>query len=251
MKKNLSLVCASLFVFLFSAQVWADVAVPSFKEGDKWTFNITEAHNVNGAMNASTRKWENVISRSGSHNFSLTSKTVDSNLPPKEFGRNTDWSIVSSINGENTITSRPYDFPLVENKTWKVEYQTNNPSAKVKLEKISKQYTVLGWEEITVPAGTFRAMKIEMEGEWHSEFNPVGASALSAVSADSSGSTGVVKAQNASTPKPASGKLYQAFWYVPEVKNYVKAVYEDYQSGGALNKRTTEELESFTSASHQ
>ncbi|MFX8907116.1 hypothetical protein ABTM87_19990, partial [Acinetobacter baumannii] len=53
----------------------------------------------------------------------------------------------------------------------------------------------------------------------------------------------VAQTISATTPKPVSGKLYQAYWFVPEIKSHVKSVIEDYQAGGALNSRTTEVLE--------
>ena len=235
---------------LINSVASAETTVPTFKEGDKWIYSVTEAKNTNGLMSSTSRKWENVITRAGSHTISVSVKTTDSNLPPKELSRNVDWSATSSMNGESTVTSKPYDFPLKENKTWKIEYFNSNVDAKVKSEKITKQYTVIGWEDITVPAGTFHAIKVEMEGDWHIDYAPVGATAVSAVTSNQSGSTGVVKTQNAGTPKPVTGKLYAPFWYVPEIKTHVKVIDEDYQAGGALNKRVVEELESFTPAAH-
>jgi hypothetical protein len=45
--------------------------------------------------------------------------------------------------------------------------------------------------------------------------------------------------------RQTSGRLYKAFWYVPEVKRWVKSVEEYYSSGGVRNERYTQELESF------
>jgi hypothetical protein len=42
-----------------------------------------------------------------------------------------------------------------------------------------------------------------------------------------------------------SGRTYKAFWYVPEVRRWVKSVEEYYGSGGVRNERYTAELESF------
>jgi hypothetical protein len=47
------------------------------------------------------------------------------------------------------------------------------------------------------------------------------------------------------TPQTATGRLYKAFWYVPEIKRYVKSVEEYYNAGGVRNERYTEELDSF------
>jgi hypothetical protein len=41
-----------------------------------------------------------------------------------------------------------------------------------------------------------------------------------------------------------SGRTYKAFWYVPEVRRWVKSVEQYYGSGGVRNERYTGELES-------
>ena len=217
---------------------------PVFSDGDKWVYNVTEEKNVSGAISSSNRKWENSISRTGSKTIAISAKPVDSNMPPKELSRDADWSVVQNINGKNTITSHPYDFPLKPGKTWKVEYVTEGPDARTKFEKITKNYNVIGWVDVKVPAGTFHALKVEMEGVWTKEFNEVGPSASATVANGQAGSVAVAQNLKASTPKPVSGRLYQAFWYLPEIKTHAKLIVEDYQSGGALNKRITEELES-------
>jgi len=125
-----------------------------------------------------------------------------------------------------------------------VEYLTEAPDARTKFEKISKNYNIVGWVDVKVPAGTFRALKVEMEGEWTKEFNVIGPSASATVENGQTGSVAIAKNLKANTPKPVSGRLYQAFWYLPEIKNHVKFINEDYQSGSALNKRITTELES-------
>jgi hypothetical protein len=43
----------------------------------------------------------------------------------------------------------------------------------------------------------------------------------------------------------ASGRTYKAFWYVPEVRRWVKSVEEYYASSGVRNEKYTGELESF------
>ena len=134
-------------------------------------YNVTEEKNVSGAISSSNRKWEISISRAGSKTVAIAAKPIDSNMPPKEILRNADLSVVQNINGKNTIIGHPYDFPIKPGKTWKVEYVTEGPDARTKSEKITKNYSVLGWVDVKVPAGTFHALKVEMEGEWTKEFN--------------------------------------------------------------------------------
>lgn len=244
-----SLITRRLLVFCFltllSGAGFGQVSnAPVFSDGDKWIYNVTEEKNISGAISASSRKWEKSISRAGSKTVAIAVKPVDSNMPPKELSLDADWSVVRNINGKNTITSRPYDFPIKPGKTWKLEFVAEGSDARTKVEKVTKNYNVIGWVDVKVPAGTFRALKVEVEGEWTKEFNEVGPSASATVTNGQAGSVAVAQNLKASTPKPVSGRLYQAFWYVPEIKNHAKLIIEDYQSGGVLNKRITEELES-------
>ena len=45
--------------------------------------------------------------------------------------------------------------------------------------------------------------------------------------------------------RKASGRLYKAFWYVPEVKRWVKSVEEYFDAGGTRTERYQSELEAF------
>jgi hypothetical protein len=47
------------------------------------------------------------------------------------------------------------------------------------------------------------------------------------------------------TPQQATGRLYKAFWYVPEIGRWVKAVEENYGSNGVRSQRVSGELEAF------
>jgi hypothetical protein len=234
-----------LFLIIVTEQVSAQsVDAPSLQEGDKWIYNVAEEVNSSGVMQSSSKKWINTISRAGSKFITLTSKPIDSNLPPKEFLRNIDWSSENSLAGKPTITSKPYSFPLESKKVWKIEFIEQNPNQKVKIAKTTKEYTVIGWETVTVPAGTYKAIKVEMNGDWYVEFNTIAPTSSTATTSGESGATAVARSTAAVTPPPASGRLYQAYWYVPDLKSHIKLVGEEYNAGGQLNKRHIEELDS-------
>jgi hypothetical protein len=61
---------------------------------------------------------------------------------------------------------------------------------------------------------------------------------------DAQGSTTLVQT-NRVIPGTSSGRTYKAFWYVPSVKKWVKAVEEYYSSNGIRSSRITSELVSF------
>jgi hypothetical protein len=64
------------------------------------------------------------------------------------------------------------------------------------------------------------------------------------VQAQQGDTTMVTHAQKTTTTQ-VTGRLYKAFWYVPEIGRWVKSVEEYYGSNGVRNERYTSELESF------
>jgi hypothetical protein len=238
---------AAVFLGALSLQnaMAQSVAAPKLNEGDTWSYSVTEEKSVSGVMNSSTKKWEFTVKRVGSKDFSIAYKPVDSNLPPREQLRNLDWSLTENVAGKLTTTGKPFDFPMTEGKKWSIEFTKENPTAKIKSEKSTINYTALGWQDVSTPAGNFHALKIEVETEWTQQFNEVPATATASVAAGQAGSAGVTAATKAYTPAPVSGKAYEVLWYAPEVKKYVKFLYESYQANGQLAKRTTEVLESY------
>jgi hypothetical protein len=148
-----------------------------------------------------------------------------------------------SVNGHQTVVNRPLSFPLSIGRTWVIDYTEVNPNRQHSSEHFRTPYKVTGWEDITVPAGTFHALKIEADGEWTATFAP-SVSAVSGSRVDAQGSTTVVQTGR-TTATTASGRTYKAFWYVPEVKRWVKSVEEYYNAGGVRTDRFTEELESY------
>jgi hypothetical protein len=242
MKKAMMVAMAGL---LIGTSAYAQqIAAPEIKEGDQWVYSVTNETNKNGTMASTVEKWENLVVRIGSRDLALASKRTDSNLPPKEYRRNIDWSSEENVDGKMTVTNLPYSFPLTTGKKWSVEYTKHNVNAKVKSEKIVKNYVVLGPQDITTPAGTFHAIKVEINIDWSQEFNEVPASASASAQNGNTGAVGVTAVTKAFTPPPVSGRNYEALWYVPEVKKHVKLISESYQAGGQLSSRITEILDS-------
>jgi hypothetical protein len=222
------------------------VDVPAVKEGDKWLYSVKTEQNQHGALAASTRKFEAWVIRVGSHSFVMARKAADANMPPNEVNLNPDWSTTMVVGGEEKVTARPYAFPLAPGKSWDTDTTQPHPAPGVRNLRNKLHYTVLGWEEVKVPAGTFKALKIETEGTWFKEFEPQGPSANSAVRTDQNGQVATINSQPAHTPDPVGGRMYKLTWYAPEVKRDVKMLSEDYDPTGSVQHRTTTELESWT-----
>ncbi len=232
----------SALVFTCAAASAQDAPLPLLKEGDKWSYSVKTESPQSGST---TRKWDNAIMRVSSTSMVLARKPADSNLPAQESMIAADWSRSTSLNGKLTTTYKLFDFPMQPGKTWTTTNSEDNPSEKLKLVRRTFNYKVIGWEEVKVPAGTFRALKIESDGDWYHEFQPSNAVAGSRVESGPAGSHIAVQTRNAAQQGPITGKHYKAIWYVPEVKREVKLVEESFSTTGAMGQRTTLELDSY------
>jgi len=164
--------------------------------------------------------------------------------PPSEILLNADWSRFRSIGGHETVTYKPLSFPLTATKTWDLAYTDDHPSNTAhKSEQRQLHYRVVGWEELEVPAGKFKALKIEAEGTWSGEVAPKVAASI-ATQAGAEGTTTAAQTVNI-TARTVEGRLYFASWYVPDVKRAVKSIDEYYDTNGIRSERDTVELESF------
>jgi hypothetical protein len=107
----------------------------------------------------------------------------------------TEWmprTAVSGLISAPTSQDRPARFPLRVGDTFQEESEFRRALLGAAAGKSSIRFKATGWEEVTVPAGKFRAMKIEGSG------------------------TGM---------RYDTGKTYPVkmeFWHVPEIRRYVK-----------------------------
>jgi len=220
---------------------------PRLKTGDTWAYQSTTEQSANQNAQASgawaEKHSEITVVRAGSSTMLISRKERGSKLPPLEIMTGSDWSYYRSINGEETVVNQPFNFPLEEGKSWNLKFIENHPNNQLKYLESQLNYTVVGWEEVTVPAGKFKALKIETDGKWKSELEPSNNTSTS--SRTNQDGTTVIMQANKERPKVSSGRIYRAYWYVPEAKRYVKAVEENFTPNGTLSRRNTEELESF------
>jgi hypothetical protein len=230
-----------------AAALCANVAVaqnisqPVLQPQDTWTYRRT----------SETRPevWRQVhfvgtVLRNSGNTVLLQNKEVDSPNPPREILIDSDWSNFRSLNGKETVVHRPFAFPMSVGKTWDLEFTDDHPGNKGhKSETRRLKYHVVGWEEVEVPAGKFKALKIEADGAWTGEIAPRTAASV-VTQAGAQGTTAAAQTVNI-TAETVTGRLYQAYWYAPEVKREVKSVEENYDTSGVRSARFTNELESY------
>jgi hypothetical protein len=241
----MSRILAACLALILTSIAWSQQAAdqPPLKPGDSWSYRSTTER---GRAGWNQTHEDFTVTRVTGGTIFMSSKTSGSTQPPREFITGGDWSRVRDVNGKQTVVNRPFAFPLQQGKTWDIAYTEQNPNKQHKSETYETHYTVVGYETVEVPAGKFRAVKIEGNGEWHAEIAPQQTVVQGVQSAQ--GQTAMVTQASNTTERTASGRLYKAFWYVPEVKRWVKSVEEYYSSGGERNERYTSELESYKTA---
>jgi hypothetical protein len=237
--QKIGVVIASLFIG--TVAMAQNIVQPTVQPQDTWTYRNTLEQRPNVWRQS---HYEGVVVRNSGSTILIRNAEVGSSNPPTEILLNADWSRFRSINGQETVVSRPLAFPLNVGKSWDLEYIDDHPSnTSHKSEKRKLHYHVVGWEDVDVPAGKFKALKIEADGSWIGEVAPkTGAVVATQVGADSTSTT----AQTVNvTTRTVTGRIYLALWYAPEVKRAVKSIDEYYDTGGVRNERTTVELESY------
>jgi len=230
-------VVSILFSFTVSAQ---SIDMPKVNAGDTWTYLVTTEK---GSSGWSQTRSEVTVARVTDSGIYFTSKQSGSTQPAVEMISGADWARVRDVNGKQTVVNRPLNFPLRPGKKWEVSYTEQHPNKIHRSEQLDANYAVVGNETVEVPAGKFTAIKIEVEGRWTAELEP-STSVVQAAQSQQNNAT-VVSQVNKTDARSASGRIYKAFWYVPEVKRWVKSVEEYYGSNGVRNERYTNELESF------
>jgi hypothetical protein len=217
---------------------------PDIRAGDTWIYRTTEEKGPSGWNQTHD---ELAVTRVTASAIYFTVKPSGSTQAPKEIFMGKDWSRIRDINGKETVVAQPMQFPLSPGKAWTVKFTEDNPSKTFRTETWDNNYSVVGYEDIEVPGGKYRALKIEAEGRWSGVLAP-GETVVQGAETHESGTTLSTQLQK-TTAREVSGRLYKAFWYVPEVKRWVKSVEEDYSTGGVRNVRRTMELESYRPAS--
>jgi hypothetical protein len=188
--------------------------------------------------------FEGTVLRSSASTMLIQNREVDSPNPPREILIGQDWSNFRSLGGKETVVHRPFTFPLSVGKSWDLEFTDDHPNNKSHSSETRRlKYRVVGWEDVEVPAGKFKALKIEADGSWSGEIAPK-TTAIAATQAAAQGTTAVAQTVKIRA-ETVTGRLYQAYWYAPEVKREVKSVEENYDTSGVRSARFTNELESY------
>lgn len=185
---------------LSAGQSDAPVRKPEIRVGDSWTYRST---NVLGPGT------DEHVTRVSFADDKVILAVSTRKSDGKEFDSSwtSEWNAVSSYTG---LMYRPptgvLRFPLRVGDKYPIKFELLRPRVSTVMSLATGTATVVGWELVEVPAGKFRAMKVE--AEW--------------------------------TNQPFDGsRAFQqqaTFWYVPEVRRWVKL------QAVNPNRRLSEEL---------
>lgn len=190
-----------LFVAGAAAQAPTErVEGPGVKVGDTWIFN--KINGWNGEIeDISVVK----VTRVAPYGIFMEATAPDgSGLARIE--RTADFNLLRIQTPQFTRTMFPFypnfSFPLWVGKRWKGRVTFGNTAEQGKEVRAELEARVVGYETVTVPAGTFRALKIVMEGYY-----------------------------SLVAPSPeywsGTGRIEDTLWYVPTLRNAVRYEYRD------------------------
>ena len=113
----------------------------------------------------------------------------------------------SRISGDHA----PLRFPLASGKSWSFEYVVRSKGKEVKVRQTA---IARGWEEVRVPAGSFRAIRVEHDGRY----------------------------QASEGEYSWSGKIREIYWYAPAAGRVVMREYRDTKGDGGPWDQWRDEL---------
>lgn len=188
------------------------IAGPTVKVGDVWMYN---------KINARTQVLEdisvNTIKSIDAKGIVMESTALDGSGASR-IQRTRDFNLVR-IDGpdfvQETLPFYPnFSFPLWIGKTWagKVDFSSSKGAGDQLTAKLTAR--VVGWESVTVPAGNFLALKIEMKGQY--------------------------QGMQLHFSWPLWGEIEDTVWYAPEVRNAVRYEYKDTNGAQVFNHEVQE-----------
>lgn len=190
---------------------------PDWKVGDEWVYKVTE---VNDGNKVSEYQHEIEKIDDGKIMIRRSEKNAEGVMVSGSLNTyNADMNYVT-VEGKgvtSTPSSQSLQWPLQPGKKYPVEFSyVNTENSRKGSTDMKSEVSEL--QDITVPAGTFKAYKISSQGFWtrrDSEYS-------------------------------GSGKEAQTIWYAPEVKRWVKWETQNRRSSGDLFTNRVVELVKFT-----
>jgi hypothetical protein len=172
------------------AQADAPVPRPEVRVGERWTYNIVDywSNRV-----TATREW--VVSTANER--AILTVVTEQGKPETDESFTPEWNGVATTIATYLPDTGLLRFPLRPGARYTAQFEMVSGPQRNLRSRHDREIEVLGWEEIAVPAGRFRALKIVAGGSFQRLDTSI------------------------------AGTVTWTFWYAPEVKRWVKIVIED------------------------
>jgi hypothetical protein len=182
---------------------------PEVHVGDRWVY-----HHWDQLNNKLVKTYELRVTFAGPQAIHTVVKRADGSQSDAVW--TADWNATVSVISEAVINPHTglFRFPLHVGDEYESEFELAYPKGAFRA-KHKYKVRVVGWEDVTVDAGSFHALKLEVRGGYER------------------------------LDRDGSSFVNATVWYVPEVKRWVKYLYEDhisYPPPGRPNVGLTEEL---------
>ena len=218
----------------------APIPAPSIKPGDEWVFD--RSHQAGTAVFNQRRLRFRVESVSGDK-MVVGLKPDGAPTDFEDHGMGSDWSQRRLLDGKETVTGRPLNFPLTIGKSWTADYVNPNRYGLQTSARFHTTYKVSGWEDVTTPAGTFHCIKVEADTqiEAHLEASSTAVAAATTVAGEATTVGHVGR-----TPERTVHALeHEEFFCAPEVKYWVKSTKEQFNEQDVRTSKDSDVLESY------
>jgi hypothetical protein len=219
------------------------ISAPALKAGDAWVFDRATER---GTSNFTSQRFDFRVEHIGEDTMVVGIKLDGSPVDFEDHAMGSDWSQRRTIDGKQTVTGRPFAFPLTAGKAWTSDFVDPTRHGLQISAEHHETYKVTGWEDVVTPAGAFHALKIECDDKVKAQMAAANGAVAGAM-ATADGSTIVAHADH-SGPRTVYGESFSTFYYAPEVKYWVKTVREDFNSESVRMQKQTDTLVSYKPA---
>ncbi|HEY2048581.1 MAG TPA: hypothetical protein VGH03_04515 [Caulobacteraceae bacterium] len=241
-RRNLAAIAAvwaSLVPGLVHAQS-ASVAAPTLTVGDEWVFDRTRE---TGPTHFARSRIDLRVNRIDDDAMLVGFKPDGSRVDYLDHRIALDWVQTRVIDGQETVTGRPFNFPMQPGKSWTMEFREAELHDGQSNTHWNVTYRVVGWTDVTTPAGTFHALEIKETGSTEAE-RIIPQVARTAAVATTIRTTTAGRTQRA-LRQVIHNTVYGEFYYVPSIKYYVKYFEEQYNADKVLTLRVEDMLASY------
>jgi hypothetical protein len=216
------------------------VAASVLEVGDNWVFERTIDR---GPDHVAHRRVDLRISRIDENAMLVRAKSRGTLTTDQDYRVGLDWTQTRVLDGQPTVTGRPFKFPMAPGDSWTVEFRQAELHDGQTNTHWNVLYQVVGWTDVTTPAGSFHALEIKETGSTEAE-RTISQTVSATTSATHRRPTARDQAKHA-LRQLIKNTVYGEFYYVPSIKYYVKYVQEQYDTDNVRTGRDEDVLVSF------